>query len=250
MEFVIMLPFYLLLMGAAVMLGDVALRAIWATHGDGLVILSKGAESKLATGYLMLKQFPTTDLYEYEVGGVAQSQDVVTWQGATYRAKPDFKGAWGWQVAGTATDAYALPPWARGWLAYSENTYWEQSGERFGPNFALVLRDIVGRLLVRSKDLNGSGGTRKYACYTLMRTPKAHDANQPYRRWKQADLSKCSLLPVTGTEWYNNVYGEPQMDADATKLDANDGQGDDSYPSKPSGRDEFPRAIGVAPLSQ
>lgn len=246
MEFVIMLPFYLLLLGAAVLLGDVALRSIWVTHGDVLAGYSKGDNSTLADTYLRTVQLPMMTMYDYDVGGL-QSQDFVASDSACYRAKESFKGAWGWQTAGKVTDYYALPPWARAWLIYADETYRYGSHDGYEGDFALFLKNMVGRQPIISREEE----KRKFRAYSLMRTAKARNLSQPYRRWKAQDLSDCGTLgAVTSSHWYKNVLDEPFFDSKAENLDNHTDQKVDEYPKKPSGRDDFPRSMTMEPLCQ
>lgn len=255
LEFVIVLPLYLLLLGVAVLLGDLGLRSIWVTHADGLAVASGGDGSTAAKVYLGF-QFPVTDLYEYEVGP-EQPQDIPTLESATYRAKKDsaaFKGSWGAQVAGRGTDLYALPPWARGWLIYANATYNQDEGGGILPT--LLSTKSVGRLPVVSRDLKGSGGERKYGLYTLMRTVKARNRQKPYRAWgakelsgSESDLLGAPIEATVGTEWYKHVYGEPFLVSDAAKLDEKADEKEDTTPSRPN-RTSYPRGSAMLLMSQ
>lgn len=258
LEFVIVLPLYLLLLGATVLLGDLGLRSIWVTHADGLAVASGGDGSTAAKVYLGF-QFPVTDLYEYEVGP-EQPQDIPTFESATYRAKKGdeaFKGSWGAQVAGRGNDLYALPPWARGWLIYANATYHQDDGGILpGILPTLLITNLVGRLPVVSRDLKGSGGERKYGLYTLMRTVKARNRQKPYRAWGAKELSGAKsdaldapLEATVGTEWYKHVYGEPFLVSDAAKLDEKADEKEDEDPAKPD-RADYPRGSSLLIMSQ
>lgn len=259
MEFVIVLPLYLLLLGAAVLLGDLGLRSIWVTHADGLAVASGGDGSAAAKLYLG-KQFPVADFYEYEVGPKLP-QDIPCFESATRRAKSGdeaFRGSWGAQVAGLGSDQYALPPWARGWLVYAAATYRHEDDGGFLPGIlsGLLNTNFVGRLRVVSRDLKGSGGQRKYGLYTLMRTVKARNRQKPYRAWGAKELSGAKsdamdapLVATVGTEWYKHVYKEPFLDSDPAKLDEKADGNEDGYPSKPS-RSDYPRGSSLLIMSQ
>lgn len=252
MEFVIMLPFYLLLLGVAVLLGDFALRSIWLTHGDALVAYAAGDDSTMAKVYLWNNLFKMGETYTYG-SGATMPLDMVTSDDKIVLAKPSFKGAWSYQVAGTATDRYALPPWARGWLGYSEWTYRTQSGGGKvpeGPVFGKLLAEGgEGRYAIVSRDLAGAGGARKYGFYTLMRSAKGRDGKRPYRRWTPAELSDGAALAAFGSKWYDNVYDEEFPTAKAEKLE--DGEkADTDFPEKPGNRKDYPRGLMLELFSQ
>ena len=257
MEFVIVLPLYLLLLGVAVLLGDFALRSIWLTDGDLLVAYAKGDGSEevkaAAMRYLWNDLFRMSEEYEYETGGKRPLDMVGSGDDKAVQADAKFEVAWSYQVAGTATDRYVLPPWARGWLGYSEWTYRTQSGggekpegELFGK---LLTDDGEGRYAIVSRDLAASGGTRKYGYYTLMRSADGRDGDKPYRRWSPAELSAKAPIAVFGSEWYDKVYGEKFPEAKAEDLE--DGEESDAqFPKKNSGRGDYPRGTITGLLSQ
>lgn len=277
MEFVIVLPFYLLLLGVAVLLGDFALRSIWLTNGDILVAYAKGdnPEGKeasegdsyraatLAVKSYMFNLFKMDEKYSYETGADKPLDMAVSGGDKIVLLDSSFGGAWSYQVAGLAVDKYALPPWARGWLGYSEWTYRTQSGggkEPEGPVFSKLLTDAdEGRYRIVSRDLADAGGERRFGYYTLMRSRQGRDRKKPYRSWTPAELSapKKNGSPVVGDYWYLCVYKEPIPDKDkkngvvptAEHLE----NGDDAtveFWNKPSGRGDYSRNVMMGYLSQ
>lgn len=272
MEFVIVLPFYLLLLGVAVLLGDFALRSIWITNGDVLVAYAKGdnpEDEEVSEGGFSYKAatlavktclfydlFKMDEKYSYETGADKPLDMAVVGREKIVLADPKFKGAWSYHVAGLAVDKYALPPWARGWLGYSEWTYRTQSGggkDPEGPVFGNLLSDAdEGRYRIVSRDLDDAGGARQFGYYTLMRSRQCRDREKPCRRWTPAELSASDgfIAQVAfGDKWYQLVYDEPFPSAEAGKLE----DGDDAefqFQKKTPGRGDYPRNQLMGYLSQ
>ena len=244
MEFLLVIPIYLLLLGMAFSLGEMGLKAIGLAHGDRL--LSHAVDGQ-AAGVLQnlyrTRLFPSDTISWGDDIGVSGKQDSLRDAKGTYRADEGFKGAWVWQTAGRAGDDYALPPWTRGWLQYPHAHYSATTGDFSGADDGaygdLLAVGSLGRTLIESKDT--SSKVRVYNYYTLKRTALARGRNA-YRNWKEP-----SLLRTTGyagsPNWHGNVYKEPGIDpdggvdvADPEKLDAAE-QGGDELPSPPGGSD-------------
>lgn len=256
MEFMMVLPVYLLLLGMAFSLGEMGLKAIGLAHGDRL--LSHAVDGSAASVLQVLyrtRLFPADVLSWGDDVGYSSLQDMLRDAKGTYRADEKFKGAWAWQTAGRASDDYALPPWTRGWLQYPHAHYSATTGDSSGADRGafgdLLPAGRLGRTLIQSKETGGK--TRVYNYYTLKRTALARGKNA-YRNWKDG-----ALLRTTGyfgsPNWHANVYKEPSIDpdgevdvADPEKLDKASQDGDE-LPSPPSG-DDYDRCSQLMIWSQ
>ncbi len=235
MEFMLVLPLYILLMGMAFSLGEMGVKTIALASGDRVLSHAVDGAGQSLAGTMRNLMFPQ-DTMPYNDADVKTSEalDQIRCDKKTYRADPQFKGAWSWQSAGRAGDDYALPPWTRGWLQYPHAYYMSRTGggAAKGAFGELLQEGAVGRTLLGSKDTEGA--IRVYSYYTLKRTDKGRQ-NGAYRQWKNASLLKTSGF-FGAPNWYENVYDEKFADADGKKLDGSS-QGADSLPSQPGGSD-------------
>ena len=237
MEFLLVLPIYMLLMGMAFSLGDMGLKAIGLAHCDRVLAHSVDGDAAGVLPALMRTMlFPQDELaYSDDISASARQDDIRDAK-ASYRADEDFQGAWSWQTAGRAGDDYALPPWTRGWLQYPHAHYSSTTGDASGGDdgaFAdLIAVGRLGRTLIESKETEGR--IRVYNYYTLRRTDIGARPGAR-RQWKES-----SLLRTTGVfgspHWRAGVCDEKYADSDGAKLDASS-QGPDSLPSRPGGSD-------------
>lgn len=235
MEFLLVLPVYLLLMGMAFSLGEMGVKAISLAHGDRILSHSSdgpGAQSLLA---MMRERLFPQDAIQYgdDISG-ADKQDDLAESKNTYRSDEGFQGAWSWQVAGRAGDDYALPPWTRGWLQYPHAHYSSTTGDSSGGDEGafgdLLAVNTLGRTLIESKEVEGR--IRVYNYYTLKRTQLGAQKGA-FRQWKASGLARNSgASPI----WRQAVQKEEYASPDGSKLDAAS-QGSDALPDEREGMD-------------
>ncbi|MBQ7190312.1 MAG: hypothetical protein IJR99_12955 [Kiritimatiellae bacterium] len=235
MEFVLVLPLYLFLLGSVFLLGDMGIKVGALAIGDRTVAMDAGDRKWKSYSPFKTRQFTDSGLQ--------------TPRTSTYRVDKDFTGAWYWFAGGLELFDYKLPGWFSGLIAYPYYRYGNISSDGF-------MRTLVnnGRVEVRSKKI---GSERSYSYYALKRTELARKAGA-YRNWMD-----CQIVDCKGSQqfWYEGVfkegiYKEPlgppnRNDTSAEKLDA-DGprQGSDALPSMPSGYREYDRFSGFVNWSE
>ena len=235
MEFVLVLPIYILLLGGLFLLGDMGLMALRISTGDRDVSMDAGDRLGHSMGAFLLQQM------KEEAGKVLPDS-------RTYRANEKFNGAWSWQAGGRTSFAYKLQSWGGGLISYPFLHY---RGDTSGGG---ILETLVGggTVMFHSKDFSLGDKVRSYNYYTLKRTDLARDP-RAYRNWDTGDdTSRNHLVESTsGFEqyWYSFVYLEDYADSDAEKLDST-GQGGDTLPNQPSGRREYKRFDAFVTWSQ
>lgn len=217
MEFVIVLPIYMLLLGFAFVSGELALQAIR---------LSASADRTCAMAHdkfdLFKRAVSPHDARDGANGG-DWDQDA-TWQeddafmhsyegdpnGGTLAvseyatnkiegvADADFEGPWTKVVAAKVKDDYTLTPLTRGFVAfwYGEN---DRRIEDMGGNATEgvlddILKDGIGRVEMVGKDLTG----RDYGYYCLQRNEYGRKG---YRTWDAGNLALNSA-------WQNYVLSD------------------------------------------
>ena len=230
MEFVLVLPIYIAVLGMLFLIGDMGLAAIRISTGDRDCAMDAGGRSGHSTSPFLLLQMGEEALK-------TSSSD------KTYRADESFQGSWSWQAAGRTSFAYKLQTYAGGLLSYPYLRYGDATYS------GGILRMLVGGVpvLFHSKDYSFSDNVREYNYYTLKRTDLAHDP-EAYRNWDswdengKQDTSKNHLVHSSGGKqnWYSKVYKEDFADSNPDNLESGS-QDEDSLPSRPSGRTEYKR---------
>ena len=215
MEFLLVIPIYMVLMAMVFSLGEMGIKGIDLAVGDRDVAHVVGDSSWSGSVLSFLKRFqfamnPASDIISWDDVGMSGYLDDVQIRGSkTYVADRDFKGSWAWQAAATAVDSYALPPWTKGWLQYAHYDFSQRLGTRQaldGPLGQLIADGRVGRAVILSKDVDNA---RLYNYYTLMRQPLARMSSgksNPYRKWKGSSLSVSEA-------WALYVYNEKHVDS-------------------------------------
>lgn len=232
MEFVIVLPLYLALLGMVFFYGDMSLAAVkLAASGDRTLAVSHGMSDDSIGGTWnvdsalpLVKEAMSISsnredvATQYFAGGrnVEANASVLSEVSRGVVAEPGFKGSWSWLVGSKATDEYALLPVTRSfvlaWKAFADSFRmsggsWEKDREyeedsalaRLFPG-ASSSGYSFGRVPIVSKDLVGDGYTRRYAYYTLMRSVRGR---RSYRNWDSG-----ALLSDSGKAWEKFVSGE------------------------------------------
>lgn len=232
MEFVIVLPIYLILLGFVFMLGEMSLHGVHlAASGDRTIAVTQGgegfwgggwnlnaAESEIAKAISPSRNHENRSL-TYNEEGVSANVSSFGRQVAGKVKDPGFAGSWSWLVASTLKDEYALTPWTRGMVktwANLENLV-KMTEPPESPGSDTVLSKLfsgvgLGRISMISKDL---GNVNAYAYYTLMRH---NEGRSSYRSWGHGRLVKSA-------SWYQGVVKE-------------DWWGDDNDPDGMSGVDK------------
>lgn len=226
MEFVLVLPIYLLLLGALFLIGDMGLNAIRIALGGRI----------LAMDSLDKAGFSLTPFLSRQMRDEASK---ASFSSRTYRADEDFDGSWSWQAAGRMYFTYKLPSYGGGLISYPYLHYGDvTSGSG-------ILETLVGGKTVtfHSKDISLGARTRLYNYYTLKRTDLARDP-QAYRNWDSHGDTSISLLMDSSSGdkyWYRCVYKEEYADPKPESLDMSSQTGRDGLPDQPSGRKEYTR---------
>lgn len=226
MEFVLVLPLYLFLLGSVFLFGDMGIKVGALSLGDRAVAMDSGDRKWKSFSLFKNKQIKEVGLQNPRT--------------STYRADEKFNGSWYWFAGGLEVFDYRLPGWFSGLIAYPYLRYGSISSDK-------TMRMLVnkGSVEIRSKK---NGGDRAYSYYTLKRTELARQAGA-YRNWRNDQIVDCK---DSQQYWYSGVfkegiYKEPlktpdRDDTNAGRLDS-DGvrQGGDSLPSTPNGIQEYDR---------
>lgn len=219
MEFVIVLPIYILLWGMVFLIGDMGLKSVALAVGDRVAAFDADDRTDLSFVPFKSKQLA-------EIG-------LETPVCKTYRSQENFKGSWSWQGAGLVQFAYRLQTWGGGLLVYPFLRYVGEGKDES------MLRKLVdnGAVSIRSKDYSN---VRAYNYYTLKRTELARGSNA-YRNWSPDRLVKAAegLLQ----HWFVNVYEEAFADSNPMALDQSQVQDKDELPELPEGRREYRRSF-------
>lgn len=222
MEFVLVLPIYIFLLGALFLIGEIGLNAIRISSGDRDVAMDAGDRG----GY-SLSPFRNRQMGE-EKSNVSSVDD------STYRVDENFQGSWSWQSAGRVSFSYKLRSWGSAMVSYPLLYY---NGSTSGGGFLATLVG-GGRAVFHSKDFSlGAGVVRSYNYYTLKRTDLARNPGA-YRNW---DSDMLVLRAGGEPYWRGKVYDEAFADADGQKLDSSSQSSDDTLPSPPDGAGEYGR---------
>lgn len=207
MEFVIVLPIYMVFLGAVFVVGEMALKAIQLSSADRSQAHEKG-DGNWSSG--IFSQSKSRQFFEGFV-------DSVSGVGNFMVADRSIAGPWSQLTAGKATDRYSLPTWTKGWLQ------------------ALVVHGLDadeswGQVKpITSKDASNA---RTYNFYTLVRVPGSR--GRGYRAWDAKELAG-----VTG-KW-TDVWREKEADIDGGSLDSSGGADGRDPTDNPDSRDEYHR---------
>ena len=204
MEFIIVLPIYMLLLGFAFVTGDFALDAIHlAGSADRMAALaagefqryasasspatndwSNGSVSPLTYGNDPMFETASATVSRYRINGTAFSGKEIP--PARYAVDGEIAGPWLEMVAARVEDDYTLPPWTRGMVAYWYREKYNMAAPPEtvgGPLSDMLTGSGLKRTTILGKDLSanpvGENSKREYGHYTLRR----HDGGRAaYRR--------------------------------------------------------------------
>lgn len=239
MEFIIVLPLYMILLGMTFLYGELSLHGInLAASADRTVTVAYGING---WGGVNVKEIvATTELVlspsrEVENNPLAYTEEGTIALPSTYHrhragevADRRFHGSWSWLVGATVEDDYAMTPWTRGMVGTWAHL--ERLVKMSNPPDAVADSSVLGtlfggglgRVKMTGKDL---GGTSLYSYYTLTRNSNGRK-DISYRQWKPGSLVNAA---TDAAKWYWCVYREPwpMEEVDYTSLGEDDkGKGD------------------------
>lgn len=199
MEFLIVLPIYIVLMGGLFLLGEMVVNSIRNVSSDRLAAL--GVDSI----YVETWSTNTINSSVRLLYGM-DTDDGVSLPGRIFGVKyanRKFAGPWTVCASSRAFDSYKAPLWTRGWLSYSDWFLSDATESRRvadeDPMFASLLDG--GRIPIYSRT---GGHTMSY--FTLKRVKRG---GAPH--WRSNDLGGRALVDARNdvATWYQNVYSEP-----------------------------------------
>ena len=227
MEFIVVLPIYMMLLGYAFVVGEFALQAIHlaASADRSYATARKNDIAKEIFDFFSLAVSPDRDLVEPEFsyagdGGGTEKVSKYRKERIDRVADADFRGPWTKAVASWVKDDYTLTPYTRGIVAfwyrreYDMTDKPQSAGE--GP-LGKILGGGIGRTEMVGKDLEDS---RKYGFYSLMRNEAARK-NTAYRKWPAGGLA-------TDYVWRDKVYQEAYASVDYEDVDKGAREGSDA----------------------
>ena len=161
MEFIIVFPIYLVLLGGVFMIGDMAIKTTRLAEADRTRAFDLEATNEgdrtISDGWNQIRDllFPVTVINE----------DDVHEENYRHYADPEFRGPWTVAVGAKVCNEYKLAPWTRGWLAYP-NWFFATATKtaQADGDFGALLAD--SRVQMFAKDING---TMYYNYYTYRR---------------------------------------------------------------------------------
>ena len=202
MEFVIVLPIYLILLGFVFMIGEMSLHGVHlAASGDRTIAVTQGGEGFWESGWnlgvaeseiaraISPSSNHVNQALNYREEGVSANVSRFKREVAGKVENPGFAGSWSWLVASTLRDEYTLTPWTRGmvktWANMERMVKMTEPLESLGSDTVLskLFSGVgLGRISMTSKEL---GNVNSYAYYTLMRNNKGRKS---YRSWGYGQL--------------------------------------------------------------
>ncbi|MBQ2625612.1 MAG: pilus assembly protein [Kiritimatiellae bacterium] len=205
-EFLLVLPIYMLLIGMLILWGDMGLKAIVLAFGDRCVAFD-GTDRE---GY-SYSQFSSIEIIKDGLSGKTRK---------AYRVDRNVKGPWSAQYAGRISYDYKMYSWINGIVGYPLVHYGNAS-----PG---IIETLVGGGIV---PLDGKGleRVRMYNCYTLRRTEQARDP-AVCRNW-DADALLGLSDGKRGWEWSRD---ELYADSSAENLESSHSLSDDALPNPTS----------------
>jgi len=226
MEFIIVLPIYMILMGMAFFYGELSLHSVnLAASADRTTAVAYGgegwkgwgdytaakAEEDFAKAISPFREHDKDDALSYREEGTSEKSSSYVGHKFGEVADPDFKGSWTWLVAATVEDDYAMTPWTRGMVgtwAHLENLVkMKDPPQGLGSDsvLSILFNGSLGRVTMTGKD-GVNLGARVYSYYTLTRNSNARAADTPYRQWHSGGLVDAVADNAT---WNRYVYDEP-----------------------------------------
>ena len=251
MEFVIVLPIYMILLGMAFFYGELSLHGInLAASADRTAAVARGGEewggwngytASAAEADFGKAISPSRELVEeslaYREEGTSARPSSYLRRHAGHVANVSFRGSWSWLVAATVEDNYAMTPWTRGMVGTWAHLEWlvDMTTPPDAVSSDSVLGTLfgggLGRATMTGKDgvgIGSSGGVAVYSYYTLTRNSKGRIDKQSYRHWDFGALVDGVAANAT---WNKYVYGEGwQLAEEYASMGNGKGADPPSYP--------------------
>ena len=254
MEFIIVLPLYMILLGMTFLYGELSLHGVnlAASADRTLAGVFGGQEWDGWNGYtsdmgakdvakaISPSQDLTYDALNYIEEGTIQKPSSYSKLRGGEVARRSFNGSWSWLVAATMADKYAMTPWTRGMVGTWAHL--ERLVDMSQPPSAVDGNSVLGtlfgsggkRVVMTGKDGvsigNSSSGAMTYSYYTLTRNSKGRivdSSGTSYRHWDPGSLVDAAYGSAT---WNTCVYGEgwPMEKVNYASLGSEeDGKGND-----------------------
>ena len=207
MEFVLVLPIYMILLGMLILWGDMGLKAIYLAFGDRCVAFDGTDRDG--------RSYSQFSAIEY-INDALRSKSV-----KDYRVDRQVKGSWSAQYAGRTGYDYKIYSWMNGIIGFPLFQYGNDS-----PGLLETFVNEGSEIL----DAKGMERTRTYNTYTLRRTELGRD-KAVCRNWEADELLGYEGSK-RGWEWSRD---EKYADPSAASLEGSDSS-DDSPPN--------PRSLG------
>lgn len=262
MEFIIVLPIYMLLLGFAFVIGDMSLDTIHlAGSGDRTRAFSSSDYDKGDSGFKPFDKYrlaasPDKDAWgngvetQFSYAGdsdLGSSVNVSVYDGnadgegrrtgsRVYVADNVIEGPWVEMTAGMVVDHYTLPPWTRGIVAYwYRQNYNTTAGttQVGGSVHDMLASGGTSRTVMEGKDLDKKLGVddsekRMFGFYTLRRLVKRDWDDDPrltYRTWGNGRLvSEDKWKKVADPVKYPSYAEKFPHDDNASKYDGIDNE--------------------------
>ena len=205
MEFVLVLPIYMILMGMVFLWGDMGLKAIYLSFGDRCVAFD--GTDRDGRSY---SQFSAIE-YINDALSAKSKKD--------YRVDTEVKGSWSAQYAGRTGYEYKIYSWMNGIIGYPLFHY--------GKDTSSLLEKFVNEGS-EHLDAKGMDRVRKYNSYTLRRTELARSSSA-CRNWDAKELLGYAGSK-RGWEWSRD---EKYADTSAANLESSSSS-QDSLPNPKS----------------
>lgn len=247
MEFIVVLPIYMLLLGFAFVVGEFSLDAIHlAGAGDRSRAFSSGEYDASTEPFEKYKLAASPDREAWDngvetefsysgdadMGGSAKVSEYENTDSRVYVADGEIAGPWVEMAAGMVVDSFTLPPWTRGivafWYRREYNMTDMPKGVDDAPVGKILSRAGSRRTDVVGKDLSANGGdVRKFGFYTLRRLARREgwDVRLPFRTWGDGQL--------VDTGYWRIIAGEKFPEGDSSGYEGVDYGEDPGSPALP-----------------
>jgi hypothetical protein len=244
LEFLLVLPVYLALIGGTFAVGRLLLVGIRLSQADRAWAMCpdefRGAARAALSALLPL------ELYEYDDMMCTVASDGLVYSDNTLRAEESFQGAWSLLSAAKVNDLCHHPPWTRGWFGFAADLFSDFISEKSEVSKDGMNTDMTA-FLANMVSVTAMETERKYNYYTLKRTVVGRTS---YRTWEPQNLINVPVdfgsltvsdaLPVWGSVWFKYIYTEPFPETRSSVLD-DSSQEEDSVPDEPSWRTDYSR---------
>ena len=223
MEFIIVLPIYLVLMGGVFMVGDMLVKATRLASADRVLAFDIEGTGNRGWPFVVegstLRSNLSTVLFPNSQDPDSDNEDLVLEpdESLTRYADRNFNGPWSVAVATRTKDRYKLSPWTKGWLNFAIG-FFDRSVHAPDMPSDNVSRELYGG---NRHDIFAKYCIREYSYYTLrrVRNYNTDDLNNLYRAMPQslADAGKLVDGVGDGAAWCRGVRAEPWPNVEEDK---------------------------------